>query len=138
MNKKIWNPTNEKDNNGDNIKTIKFSEVLPFIVLGFFCYITSEVDKRYNLIAHSEPAAAPLDPDDLDAEGGAPTSKHRSKTSLDACFEKAGLKMNKWNKRVVTYSMTENALLFYQQKNTLNIDQVELILRMVRERMDVH
>ena len=33
--------------------------------------------------------------------------------------------------------MTENALLFYQQKHTLNIDQVELILRMVRERMDV-
>lgn len=34
--------------------------------------------------------------------------------------------------------MTENALLFYTDKNTINTDQVELVLRMVRERMDVH
>jgi len=34
--------------------------------------------------------------------------------------------------------MAENALLFYADKNTINIDQVELVLRMTRERMDVH
>jgi len=34
--------------------------------------------------------------------------------------------------------MTENALLFYKDKNTLNIDQIELVLRMVKEKIDVH
>ena len=37
----------------------------------------------------------------------------KSKTSLDACFEKAGLENKNWFKRVVSYSMTENAILFY-------------------------
>ena len=34
--------------------------------------------------------------------------------------------------------MTENALLYYKDKETLNLDQIELVLRMVRERMNVH
>lgn len=34
--------------------------------------------------------------------------------------------------------MAENALLFYKDKNTLNIDQIELVLRMLKERINVH
>ncbi len=34
--------------------------------------------------------------------------------------------------------MVENALMFYQDKHTLNTDSLELVLRMVRERMQVH
>lgn len=40
-------------------------------------------------------------------------AKVKSKTSLDACFEKAGLENKDWFKRVVSYSMAENAILFY-------------------------
>ena len=87
-------------------------------MLGFFLYITDESEKTLSKIASS----------DQQANG----------TSLADCYRKAGLGIEKWNKREVSYSMTENALLFYKDKNTLNLDQIELVLRMVRERMDVH
>ena len=93
-------------------------------MVGFYCYITNEIDKREALIA---------DGGDPDSGGG-----KNSKTSLAACFEKAGLKREEWKRRAITYSMTENALLFYMDKHVLSIDQIELVLRMVRERMTVH
>lgn len=118
----LWKKLNEKDNDGNLIKSIKFEDVLPFILVGFYCYITNQVNERLQLIADKAPS---------DSKGG-------KKTSLATCFEKAGLKREDWFKKEVSYSMTENALLFYMDKDTLNIDQVELILRMVRERMNVH
>ena len=108
---------------------------MPYILVGFYCYITNEVDQRLTRIASTDGIAH-------DDGGEGPSSKAarfaNSKTSLAACFERAGLKREEWHKRVVTYSMAENALLYYSDKNTISIDQVELVLRMARERMDVH
>lgn len=49
---KIWKKLNEKDNDGVLIRHIKFEELLPFIILGFYCYVTNEVDESLNRIAH--------------------------------------------------------------------------------------
>ena len=34
--------------------------------------------------------------------------------------------------------MAENALLFYKDSKTLNTDQIELVLRMIKEKINVH
>lgn len=131
----LWQDTNERDIDGKQIRLIKFEEAVPYILVGFYCYITNEVDQRLARIAATDGIAV-----NDGGEGNASKAAQlaNSKTSLAACFEKAGLKREDWHKRIVTYSMTENALLFYSDKNTINIDQVELVLRMSRERMDVH
>jgi len=71
MRDEIWKKSNEKDNDGNIIKTIKYTALLPYIMLGFFLYITREAEKTLNSIAKSDQAG----------EG----------TSLADCFYKAGL-----------------------------------------------
>ena len=128
-----WKRLNEKDHDGAAIRWIKFSSLLPFIMLGFFCYLTKEVDERLSRIAN-------LTADNVEAQhkGQGLGSGNDKKTGLVDCFKKAGLKQTDWFTPVVTYSMTENALLYYMDNNNLTRDQVELILRMTRERMEVH
>ena len=65
-------------------------------------------------------------------------AKKAASTSLAACFAKSGLLREQWHQRVVSFSMVENALMFYKDKHTLNTDSLELMLRMVKERMGVH
>ena len=130
----------ENDIDGKPIHTIQFELALPYILLGFYCFITHQVGESHNLIAQQEQVKVTKQSNvEIDAHG-TPTSTQqvKSKTCLSACFEKAGLKEDQWFKRSVSYSMAENAILYYQQIDKLNIDQVELILRMVRERMGVH
>lgn len=85
--KKLWSQTGERDNNnGEMIKTIQFTDALPYIVLGFYCYITHEVNLRYEAIqaASSHIASAPLDIGELDDLGGSSaTGKPRGKTNRD-------------------------------------------------------
>ena len=103
------------------------------ILLGFFCYITHEIGKRQERIINNDVARST----DKSSQSSNTAARYR-KTTLTACFDKAGLKRADWNKRSVSYSMAENALLFYKDKKTLDTDQLELVLRMVRERMGVH
>ena len=92
--------------------------MLPYIILGFYCYVTGEVEKSLGKIANA--------------------TAGQVGTSLSDCFKRAGLSQQQWNSRVISYSMAENALLFYKDKNTLNIDQIELVLRMLKEKINVH
>lgn len=41
------------------------------------------------------------------------------------------------DKKVITYSMVEQVIFLFKTKNILNLDQVEIILRQVRDKMDV-
>ena len=90
---------------------------MPFIIVGFYCYITNEVEQRLARIANTDGAVV----DDPNADPVI-AAKRNFKTSLAACFEQAGLKREEWHQRVCSYSMTENALLFYMDKNTINTD----------------
>jgi hypothetical protein len=56
MQDKIWKKSNEKDNDGHIIKKIKYTDLLPYIMLGFFLYVTGEVEKTLNAIAVSDQA----------------------------------------------------------------------------------
>lgn len=71
LNNADWKTSNEKDNDGNIIKTIKYTDVLPYIMLGFYCYVTGEVEKSLGKIANA--------------------TAGQVGTSLSDCFKRAGL-----------------------------------------------
>ena len=54
MQDKNWKKSTEKDNDGNLIKSIKYTLVLPFIMLGFYLYITKEAENTLSAIAKSD------------------------------------------------------------------------------------
>jgi hypothetical protein len=49
-----WKKSTEKDNEGNFVKTIKYTFVLPYIMLGFYLYVTKEAENTLNAIAKSD------------------------------------------------------------------------------------
>jgi len=76
-----WDPSVERDIDGKAITTIKFEDAVPYIIVGFFCYITNETLSRLARIANTDGAVA----DDPNADPVI-AAKRNSKTSLAACF----------------------------------------------------
>ena len=59
--KGMWKLDIEKTLDGKEIKTIKFKDALPYIILGFFCFITLEVENKLARIADPEQIATEQD-----------------------------------------------------------------------------
>ena len=38
----LWKTSNERDSEGKTFNTIRYTEVLPFIILGYYLYVTGE------------------------------------------------------------------------------------------------
>jgi hypothetical protein len=59
--------------------------------------------------------------------------------SLDSCFQKTGVSLNNFDKRVINYRQIEQVVTEFRAsyRNTFNFKQISAILASVRERMDM-
>lgn len=60
-----------------------------------------------------------------------------NKNNLLSCFERVGVPRSDWDKKCITYAVAEQALLLYRSSNNLSLSDMELILRQVRDYMQV-
>ena len=59
------------------------------------------------------------------------------KESLYGCFLKAGLDRSQFRRKKITFSMAEHAMLIFDRKDSLNIEQLELVMRQIKAKMQV-
>lgn len=93
--------------------------MLPFLMIFFIAHLFNKLKKRqdnYNEI---------LDPN--------------QKTSIFQCFQRAGLKSNKLQKRVISYRMIESVVIDFKScyPNSFDFQQMERILQLCQSRLRV-
>lgn len=100
-------------------KYIKFSTMLPYLMIFFLIHLNHQVDKRLKNFSDL------LDPN--------------QRTSIFNCFKRAGYRNEDFNKPVITYRKIEEIILDFRScfPNSFHFEQIDVILRIIRERMQV-
>ena len=111
---------NEKNLAGDDQEYIEFVMAAPYILVGFLCYVIDLIKRRRQQLMQM-----------LEGNSGDQV------TSLTTCFEQSGLKPSDTKKKVITYAMAEQAIFFFKSKNRFGSEQLEMVLRQVKEYMNV-
>lgn len=63
--------------------------------------------------------------------------EHDEINSLHACFERHGLARSDFAKKKISYAMVEQALITFKNRSEIGVENLEIVLRQVRERMGV-
>ena len=107
----------EKLNDGS--KHVRFFNLLPYLMLFFIVSLNGQLDTRLKHYRRM-----------LD---------RNMHTSIDQCFQRAGLHPDYFNKQVITYRMIEQVVADFRScfPNSFDFKQMDTVLKLVRERMDV-
>ena len=100
-------------------KFVKFSTMLPYLMIFFLVELNSQVDKRLKNYSDL------LDP--------------HLKTSIFNCFRRAGLRKEDLRKKVITYRKIEEVIIDFRScfPSSFHFEQMDPFLRQIRDRMQV-
>lgn len=107
----------DKDAQGNALQITEFIEIMPHLMLALFFFVTESIKKRQQLMQQMV--------------------EHDEINSLHACFERHGLARSDFAKKKISYAMVEQALITFKNRSEIGVENLEIVLRQVRERMGV-